>query len=120
MAHIAEMPIVRSMHGYVLCEYALTFQKTHFHPYTQYRTFLIYVSSVPGQNRSVRTGIKPYPWPAPTCTPPISRRYSYDARGREAAYIALSVAISSAVSANEESARSSAMYTGFSPGLVVI
>ena len=38
----------------------------------------------------------------------------------EAAYIALSVAISSAVSANEESARSSAMYTGFSPGLVVI
>ena len=33
MAHIAEMPIVRSMHGYVLCEYALTFQKTHFHPY---------------------------------------------------------------------------------------
>ena len=21
------------MHGYVLCEYALTFQKTHFHPY---------------------------------------------------------------------------------------
>ena len=87
---------------------------------TQYRTFLIYVSSVPGQNRSVRTGIKPNPWPAPTCTPPISRRYSYDARGREAAYIALSVAISSAVSANEESARSSAMYTGFSPGLVVI
>ena len=33
MAHIAEMPIVRSMHGYVFCEYALTFQKTHFHPY---------------------------------------------------------------------------------------
>ena len=33
MAHIAEMPIVRSMHGYVLCEYARTFQKTHFHPY---------------------------------------------------------------------------------------
>jgi hypothetical protein len=31
-----------------------------------------------------------------------------------------SVAISSAVSANEESARSSAMYTGSSPGLVVI
>ena len=26
------MPIVRFMHGYVLCEYALTFQKTHFHP----------------------------------------------------------------------------------------
>ena len=27
------MLIVRSMHGHVLCEYALTFQKTHFHPY---------------------------------------------------------------------------------------
>ena len=49
MAHIAEMPIVRSMHGYVLCEYALTFQKTHFHPYAY---------SEPGNDAELRNGSK--------------------------------------------------------------
>lgn len=90
---------------------------------TQYLTFLIYVSSMYPQTSNLQhSHAHPGRPGRPPCTPPAPNSMLRNAAMLEgkAAYIALSVAISSAVSANEESARSSAMYTGSSPGLVVI